>query len=79
MKVWPRFLGRLPNSIGYVEYAYVKQNKMTFAQLRSTGTFVTRTTPASKPAAELTGPRASPDLTEQPGKDAWPSLAQRSS
>ncbi|MBI3531333.1 MAG: phosphate ABC transporter substrate-binding protein PstS, partial [Burkholderiales bacterium] len=23
------FVGRLPNSIGYVEYAYVKQNKMT--------------------------------------------------
>jgi phosphate transport system substrate-binding protein len=26
------FVGRLPNSIGYVEYAYVKQNKMTYAR-----------------------------------------------
>jgi phosphate transport system substrate-binding protein len=35
------FVGRLPNSIGYVEYAYVKQNKMTFAQLKNAaGNFV---------------------------------------
>ena len=32
------FVGRLPNSIGYVEYAYVKQNKMNYAKLvNSTG------------------------------------------
>jgi phosphate transport system substrate-binding protein len=29
------FVGRLPNSIGYVEYAYVKQNKMTYAQMQN--------------------------------------------
>ena len=29
------FVGRLPNSIGYLEYAYVKQNKMTYAQLKN--------------------------------------------
>src|SRR5919198_6571489 len=29
------FVGRLPNSIGYVEYAYVKQNKMTYAQMKN--------------------------------------------
>src|SRR5438552_1312655 len=35
------FVGRLPNSIGYVEYAYVKQNKMTYTQLKNKdGNFV---------------------------------------
>ena len=29
------FVGRLPNSIGYVEYAYVKQNKMVFVQIQN--------------------------------------------
>jgi len=69
------FVGRLPNSIGYVEYAYVKQNKMTFAQLKNAaGNFVSPDDAAFKAAA------ASADwsksfyqiLTEQPGKDAWP-------
>src|SRR5664279_3171878 len=36
------FVNRLPNSIGYVEYAYVKQNKMNYVQMQnSTGAFVT--------------------------------------
>jgi phosphate transport system substrate-binding protein len=69
------FVGRLPNSIGYVEYSYVKQNKMTFAQMQnSAGTFVSPDDTTFKAAA------ASADwiksfyqiLTEQPGKDAWP-------
>ncbi|MDB5928627.1 MAG: phosphate transporter substrate-binding protein PhoT family [Polaromonas sp.] len=69
------FVGRLPNSIGYVEYAYVKQNKMTFAQLKNAdGNFVSPEDTAFKAAA------AGADwsktfyqiLTEQPGKDAWP-------
>ena len=35
------FVSRLPNSIGYVEYAYVKQNKMTYAQMQNAaGKFV---------------------------------------
>ncbi len=35
------FVARLANSIGYVEYAYVKQNKQTYAQLQnSAGNFV---------------------------------------
>ncbi|NQW94691.1 MAG: phosphate ABC transporter substrate-binding protein PstS [Polaromonas sp.] len=69
------FVGRLPNSIGYVEYAYVKQNKMTFAKMRNAaGTFVSPDDVAFKSAA------AGADwaktfyqiLTEQPGKDSWP-------
>ena len=69
------FVGRLPNSIGYVEYAYVKQNKMTYALMQnSTGAFVSPDDTAFKAAA------AGADwsktfyqvLTNQAGKDSWP-------
>lgn len=69
------FVGRLPNSIGYVEYAYVKQNKMVFAQVKNAaGNFVSPDDSAFKAAA------AGADwaktfyqiLTNQPGKDSWP-------
>lgn len=69
------FVGRLPNSIGYVEYAYVKQNKMTFAQLRNAaGTYVSPDDSAFKAAAAGADWAKSfyQILTEQPGKDAWP-------
>jgi len=69
------FVNRLPNSIGYVEYAYVKQNKMTYTQMQNAaGTFVSPDDKAFKAAA------AGADwsktfyqvLTNQEGKDAWP-------
>jgi phosphate transport system substrate-binding protein len=69
------FVGRLPNSIGYLEYAYVKQNKMTYTLLRNKdGNFVPPDDLNFKAAA------AGADwaktfyqvLTEQPGKEAWP-------
>ncbi|MGY4828785.1 phosphate ABC transporter substrate-binding protein PstS [Sphaerotilaceae bacterium SBD11-9] len=69
------FVSRLPNSIGYVEYAYVKQNKMTYTLLKNKdGAFVAPDDANFKAAA------ANADwaktfyqvLTEQPGKDAWP-------
>ena len=69
------FVGRLPNSIGYVEYAYVKQNKMTFAQLKNTaGNFVSPDDTAFKAAAAGADWSRSfyQILTEQAGKDAWP-------
>ena len=69
------FVGRLPNSIGYVEYAYVKQNKMTFAQMRNAaGVFVSPDDSAFKAAAAGAEWAKSfyQILTEQPGKDAWP-------
>lgn len=69
------FVGRLPNSIGYVEYAYVKQNKMTFAQLKNAaGNFVSPDDAAFKAAAAGADWSKSfyQILTEQPGKDAWP-------
>jgi len=69
------FVGRLPNSIGYVEYAYVKQNKMVYAQMKNKdGHFVTPDDTAFKAAAAGADWAKSfyQILTEQPGKDAWP-------
>src|SRR5471030_779039 len=66
---------RLPNSIGYVEYAYAKQSKMDYVSLKnSAGSFVEPDDSTFKAAA------AGADwaksfyqlLTEQPGKDSWP-------
>ena len=69
------FVAKLPNSIGYVEYAYVKQNKMNFAQLKNTdGSFVSPDDNAFKAAAAGADWNKSfyQVLTNQPGKDAWP-------
>ncbi len=66
---------RLPNSIGYVEYAYAKQNKMAHAQLRNAaGNFVNPDDATFKAAAAGAAWDKSffQILTEQPGKDAWP-------
>lgn len=69
------FVGRLPNSIGYVEYAYVKQNKMKYAQLQNAaGKFVNPDDTAFKAAAA--GANWSKSfyqiLTNQPGDASWP-------
>jgi phosphate transport system substrate-binding protein len=69
------FVSRLPNSIGYVEYAYVKQNKMTYVQVQnSAGTWVTPSDTAFKAAAA--GATWSKTyfqvLTNQAGKESWP-------
>jgi phosphate transport system substrate-binding protein len=69
------FVSRLPNSIGYVEYAYVKQNKMTFAQLQNAaGNFVSPDDTNFKAAAAGADWAKSfyQILTNQPGKDSWP-------
>ena len=69
------FVQRLPNSIGYVEYAYVKQNKMTFTLMKNKdGHFVTPNDTAFKAAAAGADWNKSffQITTEQPGKDAWP-------
>ncbi|MDR2874763.1 MAG: phosphate ABC transporter substrate-binding protein PstS, partial [Methylobacillus sp.] len=69
------YVGRLNNSIGYVEYAYVKQNKLTYAVLRNAaGVFVTPGAESFKAAAA--GAEWNKTfyqvLTNQTGKDAWP-------
>jgi phosphate transport system substrate-binding protein len=69
------FVGRLPNSIGYVEYAYVKQNKMVYAQMKNkSGNFVSPDDTAFKAAAAGADWAKSfyQILTEQAGKEAWP-------
>jgi phosphate transport system substrate-binding protein len=69
------FVGRLPNSIGYVEYAYVKQNKMTFAQLQNaSGAYVSPDDDTFKAAAAGADWNKSfyQILNNKPGKDAWP-------
>src|SRR5450631_754722 len=72
------FVQRLPNSIGYVEYAYAKQNKMAYTTLKNeAGNFVAPDEASFKAAA------ANADwnktfyqvLTAQPGKDSWPITA----
>ena len=72
------FVQRLPNSIGYVEYAYAKQNKMAYTLLKNeAGNFVAPDDATFKAAA------ANADwnktfyqvLTGQPGKDSWPITA----
>ncbi|SNB61300.1 phosphate ABC transporter substrate-binding protein, PhoT family [Arboricoccus pini] len=64
-------------SIGYVEYAYVKQNKMTFAKLmNSAGKAVEPDSKAFAAAAANADWKSAPGyyliLTNQPGADSWP-------
>ena len=69
------FVNRLPNSIGYVEYAYVKQSKMIYAQMQNAaGNFVAPDEKAFKAAAAGADWNKSfyQILTNQPGKDSWP-------
>lgn len=69
------FVARLPNSMGYVEYSYVKQNKMTYAIVQnSAGNFVKPEDDTFKAAAAGADWNKSfyQILTNQPGKDAWP-------
>ncbi|ABM94234.1 phosphate ABC transporter substrate-binding protein PstS [Methylibium petroleiphilum] len=69
------FVQRLPNSIGYVEYAYAKQNKMSHVMLKNRdGQFVGPDEDNFKAAAAGAEWAKSfyQVLTEQPGKEAWP-------
>jgi phosphate transport system substrate-binding protein len=69
------FIGRLPNSIGYVEYAYVKQNHMTYAMLQNAnGKFVEPNEASFKAAAAGADWSRSfyQILTNEPGANAWP-------
>ncbi|HEX7688776.1 MAG TPA: phosphate ABC transporter substrate-binding protein PstS [Burkholderiaceae bacterium] len=70
-----QYVLQLKNSIGYVEYAYAKQNKMDYVQMKNqAGAFVSPDDATFKAAA------AGADwsktfyqvLTDEPGKDSWP-------
>ncbi len=69
------FVSRLPNSMGYVEYSYVKQNKLNYAVIQNAaGNFVKPDDETFKAAAAGADWTKSfyQILTNQPGKDAWP-------
>ncbi len=69
------FVARLPNSMGYVEYSYVKQNKLSYAVMQnSAGHYVKPEDDSFKAAAAGADWTKSfyQILTNQPGKDAWP-------
>lgn len=67
----------IKNSIGYVEYAYALQNKMTFVQLKNRdGQFVKPEDVNFKAAAANAKWKADEGfyqiLVDQPGKESWP-------
>jgi phosphate transport system substrate-binding protein len=69
------FVNRLPNSIGYVEYSYVIQNKMTYTQMKNKdGAFVSPSEDAFKAAAAGADWNKSfyQLIVNQPGKGTWP-------
>lgn len=69
------FVARLPNSIGYVEYTYVKQNKLSYVMLQNAdGQFVAPDDTAFKAAAAGADWSKSFNqiITNMPGKDSWP-------
>jgi phosphate transport system substrate-binding protein len=68
---------RIKNSIGYVEYAYAKRNKMGHTQLKNAeGQFVQPDDETFKAAASGADWAKTPGfgvvLTDQPGKNSWP-------
>ncbi|MBI5908571.1 MAG: phosphate ABC transporter substrate-binding protein PstS [Betaproteobacteria bacterium] len=71
------FVQRLKNSIGYVEYAYAKQNKLTFTLLQNReGQFVAPDDKSFQAAAAGADWKNAPGfyeiLTDEPGKASWP-------
>ncbi len=69
------FVQRLPGAIGYVEWAYAKQNHMTYTTLKnSAGNVVEPKTETFKAAAAAADWKKSfyQILTNEPSKDAWP-------
>ncbi|MDO8933706.1 MAG: phosphate ABC transporter substrate-binding protein PstS [Rhodocyclaceae bacterium] len=70
------FVQRLPGSIGYVEFAYALQNKMTYTLLQNAdGAFPVPgdvTFKAAAAHADWTKSAFYEILTNQPGKDSWP-------
>ena len=70
------FVQRVPASIGYVEYAYAKQNKLTHTQMQNAdGQFVQpddENFKAAAAGADWTKSAFAEILTDKPGKASWP-------
>ncbi len=72
-----QYVQRIDGAIGYVEYAYVLQNKMTYALVKNRdGQFVAPSAKAFQAAAAGADWNGAPALylilTDAPGKDSWP-------
>src|ERR1700723_829818 len=73
-------VGQTKNSIGYVEYAYAKQNKLTYTGLTNkAGKTVQPTVESFQAAASNANWANAPGyyviLTDQPGEQSWPITA----
>jgi phosphate transport system substrate-binding protein len=73
-------ISQAKNSIGYVEYAYAKQNKLTYtALINKTGKTIQPTNEAFQAAASNADWPSAPGyyliLTDQPGDKSWPIVA----
>jgi phosphate transport system substrate-binding protein len=71
------YVARIDGSIGYVEYAYAKQNKLSYAQMQNReGQMVAPSDDSFKAAAAGADWNSVPGmgvvLTEQAGKASWP-------
>jgi len=71
------FVQRIKGAIGYVEYAYAKQNKMTYTLLRNkAGAFVAPNDKTFQSAAAGADWKNAPGfyeiLTDEPGANSWP-------
>jgi len=74
------YVKQIKNSIGYVEYAYALQNKMTHAQLKNAaGKFIQPNAKAFQAAADTADWANAKDfnliMTNAPGDGAWPITA----
>ncbi|WP_248805950.1 phosphate ABC transporter substrate-binding protein PstS [Pseudomonas sp. MWU13-2100] len=74
------YVKQIKNSIGYVEYAYALQNKMTHAQLKNAaGKFIQPNAKAFAAAADTADWASAKDfnliMTNAPGDGAWPITA----
>ncbi|WP_019690669.1 phosphate ABC transporter substrate-binding protein PstS [Pseudomonas fluorescens] len=74
------YVKQIKNSIGYVEYAYALQNKMTHAQLKNAaGKFIQPDSKAFQAAADTADWANAKDfnliMTNAPGDSAWPITA----
>lgn len=71
------FVQRIKGAVGYVEYAYAKQNKMTYTLLQNRdGNFVSPNDKSFQAAAASADWKNAPGfyeiLTDEPGRNSWP-------
>jgi phosphate transport system substrate-binding protein len=74
------YIQRIPNSIGYVEYAYAVQNKLGYARMKNAAGQVVKPDAASFQAAAATADWSHAKnfdllMTNAPGPKAWPITA----